>query len=416
MRIVPLITALLVVAGLYMVVLERDRLMAFARGEETEEIAQSDVAQTGSEETATVSADIPTGVGVVAIHSRAQEIDSAVLLRGQTRAMRQVEVRAETAAIVVSDPLRKGANVERGQTLCQLDPGTREASLAEAKARLAEAKSRVPEAEARLIEARARLQEARINLNAAEKLIKGGYASETRLAAAEATERSAQAGIASAESGLETTQAGIEAAAATVAAAEREIERLTIRAPFSGLLESDTAELGSLMQPGSLCATVIELNPVKLVGFVPEVEVRKVKLGALAGAELATGQRVSGYVTFLSRSADPVTRTFETEILVPNPDLEIRDGQSATILISSDGDKAHKLPQSSLTLNNDGILGVRVVGKDSRVEFRPTKLIRDEIDGVWLAGLAEEEDVIIVGQEFVKEGVLVKPSFQEVSE
>ena len=160
MRIVPLITALLVVAGLYMVVLERDRLMAFARGEETEEIAQSDVAQTGSEETATVSADIPTGVGVVAIHSRAQKIDSAVLLRGQTRAMRQVEVRAETAAIVVSDPLRKGANVERGQTLCQLDPGTREASLAEAKARLAEAKSRVPEAEARLIEARARQKHA----------------------------------------------------------------------------------------------------------------------------------------------------------------------------------------------------------------------------------------------------------------
>ena len=54
----------------------------------------------------------------------------------------------------------RGAHVEAGQTLCQLDPGTRQISLASAQAGLAEAQARMPEAEARLPEALARLAEA----------------------------------------------------------------------------------------------------------------------------------------------------------------------------------------------------------------------------------------------------------------
>ena len=46
------------------------------------------------------------------------------------------------------------------------------------------------------------------------------------------------------------------------------------------------------MQEGSLCATVIQLDPIKLIGYVPETEVNKVEVGALAGAELATGRQV----------------------------------------------------------------------------------------------------------------------------
>ncbi|KIC08277.1 hemolysin D [Leisingera sp. ANG-M1] len=412
MRIVPMLTAVVVTASLYMVVIQRDDLMAFARGEEP-----ADAAQAGSETATAAQPELAQAedsrVGVVALQSKARTIGSAVILRGQTQAIRQVEVRAETTSTVISEPLRKGAQVKAGDLLCQLDPGTRPAMLLEAKARLSEARARVPESEARLEEAHALLKEARINLTAASKLSEGGYASETRLASAEAAERSAVAGIATAQSGLETTRAGIESAAAAVASAQKEIDRLAVTAPFDGLLESDTAELGSLLQPGSLCGTVIQLDTIKLVGFVPEAEVNKVTLGADAGAELATGQRVQGKVTFLSRSADPNTRTFEVEITVPNPDLNIRDGQTADIAISAAGRLAHKVPQSALTLNNEGRLGVRVVGSDSTVVFYPVQMLRDEADGVWLGGLPETADVIVVGQDFVTEGVAVAATYRE---
>lgn len=125
---------------------------------------------------------------------------------------------------------------------------------------------------------------------------------------------------------------------------------------------------------------------------------------------------MQGRVTFLSRSADETTRTFEVEITVANPELLIRDGQTATIAISSDGAKAHRLPQSALTLNNEGELGVRVVREGNKVGFVPVELVRDTPTGIWVTGLAEQADVIVVGQDFVTEGVTVTPTWREVSE
>ncbi|MCG7622447.1 efflux RND transporter periplasmic adaptor subunit [Epibacterium sp. Ofav1-8] len=421
MRIIPPLTALVVTASLYAVVMERDSLLAFARGEDTTdmeaadsaaEAAQTALADAGPDATA----DGPPQVAVVAVHSTARAIDNAVVLRGQTRALREVNVMAETTSTVISDPLRKGATVDRGDVLCELDPGTRPASLQEARARLAEARAKMPEAEARLEEAHAVLEEARINLTAAQKLSEGGYASETRLASAKAAERTAQAAIASAEGGLESTRAGIESAVAAVAAAEKEMDRLVLHAPFNGILESDTAEVGSLLQPGTLCATVIQLDTIKLVGYVPETAINRVSLGARAGARLATGQQVTGEVSFISRSADETTRTFEVEVTVPNPDLSIRDGQTAEIAIAAEGAKAHQLPQSALTLNNEGQLGVRVVRADRTAGFVPVTLLRDEAAGVWLDGLPEQADVIVVGQDFVTEGVALNPTYREASE
>ena len=416
MRLIPFLTAVLVIFALYLAVFERDRVLAFARGASMEEApAEAAVEEPGPAAAGPARAEAGT-IGVVVLRSGARTIDSAVRLRGETRAMRLVEVRAETSGAVISEPLRKGAFVEKGDVLCELDPGTREATLKQARAALDEARARVPEAKAALEEAHAVLDEAQINYTAAKELKKGGYAAETTLLARAAGVRSAEAAIAAAEAGLEATHAGIEAAQAAVAAAEREIALLTITAPFDGLLESDAAELGSLLQPGSLCAEVIQLDPIKVVGYVPETEVARVARDAAAGARLATGEQVAGQVSFLSRSADPTTRTFEVEITVPNPDLTIRDGQTADIAISAEGALAHKLPQSALTLNNEGRLGVRVVGPGDVVGFMAVELLRDDVDGVWLGGLPERVDIIVVGQDFVTAGVHVAPTYREAAQ
>jgi len=409
MKIIPVITAILVLAGLYMVVFEREQLVGFAQSSDTQS------AQIATDE-APMEDPVQTdesAVGVVATHSVAQIIDSAVILRGRTEAAREVTVASETSGLVISEPRRKGAFINEGELLCRLDPGTRDASLAEARARLAEAQGRVPEAQAGVLEASARVREAEINLNAARKLSEDGFASETRLVSAQAAMETATAGVQRANSAVSSAQAGIQAAQAAVASAEREIDKLTITAPFSGLLETDTAELGALMQPGTPCATIIQLNEVKLVGFVPEADVAKVSVGAMAGARLTSGQQVQGRVTFLSRSADDLTRTFRVEVTVANDDLAISDGQTAEILVASEGNTAHLIAQSSLTLDDDGVLGVRTVGTGNIAAFMPVTLLRDTAEGVWVTGLPDTVDIITVGQEFVIDGVRVAPTFTD---
>lgn len=348
MRVVPIINAVLVSAALYLLVFERDRLLAFA-------------ARDSEDEAATQTPEQAKAVPVQVVSSAAQQVDQGVLTRGQTEAARRVDVRAETTGPVISEPLRRGAQVQAGDVLCQLDPGTREATLSEAEARLAEAQ---------------------LSANAAEKLQQGGFRSETATAAARATLQAAEAGV---------------------KAARKEMERLTITAPFAGLLESDSAELGALLNAGMSCATVIALDPVKLVGFVPETEVDQVHEGAQVGARLATGREILGRVTFLSRAADPATRTFRVEAEVPNADLSIREGQTVEMVIAADGTQAHFLPASVLTLDDEGRLGVRIV-VEGRAQFAAVTLLRDTPDGVWLAGLPDQAQVIVLGQEYVTEG------------
>ncbi len=364
MRIVSVIVAVLVTAFLYALVMHRDALLAIAGNEPPAGSVQ--VAGDGD-----AGMPAPGAVRVVALSSTARQIEDAVILRGETQAMRDVELRAETSGRVVSDPLRRGASVKAGQVICQIDIGTREAMLAEAEARLSDAQ---------------------INFAAADRLSQDGFASSTRVA---------------------TTEANLRSAEAAVAAARKEIERLTITAPFDGILESDSAELGSLLQPGGLCATVIQLDPIRIVGFAPETEVERIETGVMAGARLATGQEVQGIVTFLSRSADPTTRTFRVDIEVANPDMAIRDGQTAQIAIAAAGAQAHLVPQSALTLNDDGALGVRLVDADNTARFAPVRLLRDTVQGVWIEGLPEKVDIIVTGQEYVADGVPVIPTYRE---
>ena len=435
MRFFPVLTAIVVCVALFFVVLERDALLSFARGATGDEDGEvSGAAERIGEGPVAIAAmgasDAAEPVHVVALRSVAREVPDAVMVRGQSEAARQVTVMPETSGSVISDPIRKGAFVERGDVLCELDPGSRmadvteaEARLAEARARLPEAEARVPEAEARKAEAEAQVAEARLNQTAASRLAEGGFAADTRVLNAAAALRSAEASVTAAQTNLETVQAGIEAARAGIEAAEAtvertrlEIDKLTIEAPFSGLLETDTAELGALMvMTGSnegACATIVQLDPMKLVGFLPEAQVDRVTVGAAARARLASGAETQGNVTFLSRAADDLTRTFRVEVTVPNPDLAIRDGQTAEIVIETPTVRAHLIPASAMTLDDAGTLGVRVV-RDGMADFMPVTLLRDTVDGVYLTGLPDMLDVITVGQEYVTDGVPVRASYAE---
>lgn len=350
MKFLHILTAFLVTAFIYAMVMEREALLAFAG------------ADTGKEaEAVTPADDAQSAIPVVTMYSVEREVQSGIVLRGTTEAARYIEMRAETSGRVVSQPLPSGSAVSEGQVLCELDAGVLEAQLAEARAQLANAQA---------------------NNNVAARLAESGFGAENSAISA---------------------SAALEGARARVLSVERQLTQLKIRAPFAGVLENDSAELGALLQPGGVCATILALDSIKLVGYVPEIDVVNLSVGQLAGARLISGREVIGKVSFIARSADPLTRTFRLEVTVDNADLSILDGQSAEIGIAYAGEKAHLLPQHVLTLNDEGTLGVRI--NDNNVaRFVPVRIVRDAPDGFWLNGLPPEVDVIVTGQEYVTDG------------
>lgn len=313
-------------------------------------------------------------IAVVAFESKARDFADTLTLRGRTEADREVEVRSEISGLIVSDPLRKGAVVDAGDVLCRLNEGDREAELAEAQAYL---------------------QEAELNAEAADRLLEKGYTAETT---------------------AKTRTAALQAARARVLRAEINIERLTIKAPFAGILETDTAELGSLLQNGSVCGSLIALDPIKVVAFAPERNVDQIEVGAEITARLITGRQVMGVISFVARSADRDTRTYLVEAETPNPDLSIRDGMTAEIEVALSPRTAHLIPQNALTLNREGALGVRTVGEGDIAQFVPVEILKDQTLGAWVAGLPDEAKVIVVGQEFVTEGQKLKVELADPSQ
>ena len=336
-------------------------------------------------------------VSVLVQKSNEQEVTNGILLRGQTEAFKSVQVKAETSGSVISQPIRKGTFVKNGELLCELEVGTKSDVLSEAKVALALS----------LDELDASIHQYELRVQAAERqksLLKRGVGTEAAVEAAELSASSAETQSLSKRQAVANVEARINRATT-------ELNNTKIIAPFDGLLESDTAEYGDFMQTGAPCGTLLALNPIKLIGYATETQVSKIEVNTTAGARLISGDTVSGTVSFISRSADPTTRTFLVETTVPNENYEIREGSTADIYISLSGAKGHLLPQSSLTLNSSGVLGVRIA-LDDKAKFIPINIIRDSEEGVWVTGLPDTVDVIIVGQEYVTDNSNIKVSYK----
>ena len=180
-----------------------------------------------------------------------------------------------------------------------------------------------------------------------------------------------------------------------------------VKAPFDGYLETFSVKEGDYLNTGAVCATIIDPDPMRLIGEVSEKEINFVKVGAKAAAELISGKKVEGVVSFVSTSANKGTRTFRVEIDVKNSDRSIRDGVSAQIAIEGDTILAHKISPSILMLGDAGELGIRTVNEDDQVEFKAIEILEDSMEGIWITGLPKNTRIITIGQEYVFQGQTV---------
>ncbi|HEY9219705.1 MAG TPA: efflux RND transporter periplasmic adaptor subunit, partial [Phenylobacterium sp.] len=279
-----------------------------------------------------------------------------------TEAARSVIVRSETAGVVAATPTTEGRFVRRGEVLCRMEVDARKASLDQARAAL-----------------RSRQLQHKASLDLAEK----GYRSQTQVL---------------------QDKANLDAAAASVRQAEIALEQVNIRAPFAGVFDHRDAEIGTYLAPGQPCGTMIELDPLLVVGDLPETEAAKLTVGAPATARLLSGQVLGGRVRYIAREADPQTRTYRVEISAHNPNMSARSGLSADVRLASGTGPAHLVPVSTLVLDAGGRQGVRHVGPDGRVVFSPVTVLEETPGGIWVSGLHGPVRVITVGQSYVAEG------------
>lgn len=144
-------------------------------------------------------------------------------------------------------------------------------------------------------------------------------------------------------------------------------------------------------------------------GGLSERDRSAVAPGAAAEVEFTTGDRAEGLVRHVRNRATDLTRTFEVEVVVPNPDRKLPAGLSAELRLGAVPLPVVTLPRSAATLGADGTIGLRTVGADNRVGFLPVTIVDDTPEGLAVGGVPDGTRVIIAGQDLVTEGEQVEP-------
>jgi multidrug efflux system membrane fusion protein len=300
-----------------------------------------------------------------------QSYEPQLVLRGRTEANRSVDVKAQISGRIVAVPASEGALVESGETLCEIDREDRAL---------------------RLQHAEASLKQATIEYQGAQKLKQGGYQSE--LAIAQAKTRLESARVAFERSTLD-------------------LNNLAIKAPFDGIVERRPVEVGDFVQPGQLCAQVVELNPLKVTAVITEQEIGRISLDRGAQFTLVNGDTLGGEITYLSRQANPITRSYRVEATIANPQLRFFAGMSGSLKIAAEPLSAHLIPSSLVLLDDAGHLVVRAVSAQGIINTLAVANVGESSEGVWVTGLPDRVALVTVGQNYVTEAEQVSVSYRE---
>ena len=260
-----------------------------------------------------------------------------------------------------------GDKVEANQLLAELETPELDQELSQARATLERARAVKAQAEANRALAISRWIRT-------AKLTEAGVSSQAEL---EQTQAEASVG-----------DANVNVAHANIAAEAANVKRLTdlllfakVTAPFAGTITSRSVDRGSLVTAGNatplfrLAAT----DTVRVFVQLPQDVAPSVTLDVPAKVTVREfpGRIFEGRISRTAGALDPVTRTLNTEIRVPNRDGRLLAGMYADVALElSAPRKVFEIPATALLSDAKG-LRVVIVGPGNELELRPVTLDRD---------------------------------------
>jgi len=85
-------------------------------------------------------------------------------------------------------------------------------------------------------------------------------------------------------------------------------------------------------------------------------------------------------------------------------------GVTTEMILESGEAMAQKISPALLTLDSEGTIGIYIVDELQRAAFIPVEIEKSDTDGVWVSGLPETANVVIVGQGYINPGQPVETS------
>ena len=347
---------------------------------------------------------------------RAEQIDQSIVIQGQTVYNKKIDVKSEITGNITNINFDRGDKVQVNKNLLNISIENRKEVLTSVEKDIERLNKELIINEKNrdnLLSKNAELIKLyEIEYLSAKQLIDKGLSSKSKLSLASFNLANAKSDQIDINLKYETQLANLESQIASYQSQLKQInldiENTLISAPFDGIITNKNIEISDYVTPGNILLTIVNLNPIKVQGYLSEFDVNKVQLYTKATIENSNGIKKNGKITFISPSAETSTRTFEIEIEADNSDLSFKSGITTSIMIEGSELLAHKIPPSILTLQDDGTIGVKALDENNTVIFYPIQKVKDTIDGMWVSGLPNEINLIISGQEYVSSGQIIE--------
>lgn len=300
-------------------------------------------------------ADGAVGVDVDVARAPAGPVGTASVLdaSGYVTARREATVSSEVTGKVLEVLVEEGMRVDRGQVVATLDDTTQRAQLELANAQAQSARAGLAEIEAQL--RAARLERDRLRDLASRELT-----SDSSLDAAEANYDTLAARLA-------TGRENVKVAERTVALAKEALDKMTIRAPFAGMVVSKDAQPGEMISPVSagggytrtgIC-TIVDVESLEIEVDVNEAYIGRVSPGQRVTATLDAypGWQIPAEVVAIVPTADRQKATVRVRIgLLERDDRVLRDmGAKVAFLDVDTGTDAPRPAPAGVTIARDAL-------------------------------------------------------------
>jgi RND family efflux transporter MFP subunit len=322
---------------------------------------------------------------VAVVKAEARDIPVEVQAPVDLRPLTQADAVAKTIGYLDAVLVDRGDVVKAGQTVAVVRPSDLPDQLAVARGTLAQSQAQVTLA--------------RINLERAQKLAQEGLAT--------------QAELQSTTSALTIAEAMAQASKAQIGALATRLGENKLVAPMDGVVASRRLDPGALVGPTTgAVLTVVRIDTLRVFVSVTERDAAALAVGqpARVTVDALPGQSFEGQVVRLAPSFDPISRTLDAEVHLPNPKRELRPGMYGRAFIRlAVHPQAVVVPATAVQISNRQRHVFVIEGEKAR-----KRAVETGVDaGTWLevlSGVKGGEEVVIAGADGLADSMTVRPS------
>ena len=283
-------------------------------------------------EATAAAAEIPV---VAVVTATRENISNDLSLTAEFEPYQEVDVMAKVTGYLKEIPVDIGDRVHAGQVLATLELPELEDDRSKAAAAIDEATAEGVTARDEWTRAASAHEIAHLSYTRILDVAKRepGLIPQQDVDEAHSRDLVSEAQVASAESRMKANGQHIRVLQAEHTRIKTLQQYTTITAPFDGVVTKRYANVGSMMQTqGMPVVRLSQNNLLRLILPVPESAAAAVHRGQAVNVRVPTAKRtITGQVTRFAEKVQMSTRTMDTEVDVPNPDLALIPGMYADV-------------------------------------------------------------------------------------